>query len=133
MGVEIVEDDVKLPIREHGNEAVHKAQELDIGRRLEWAAMIPPGGHFQCCEHIVAPLVMAVPGGYLVHCSTREYVMLKVVTGVLTALFVSGFTLAYAQDGEHRKPSLSDLSALTDARIGVVKAALQLTPEQQKY
>src|SRR3954469_14168790 len=63
----------------------------------------------------------------------REYVMLKVVTGVLTAIFVAGSSLAYAQDSEHRRLNQSDLSALTDARIGVVKAALQLTPEQQKY
>jgi acyl carrier protein phosphodiesterase len=59
--------------------------------------------------------------------------MLKVVTGVITAIFVAGSSFAYAQDSEHRRLSQSDLSALTDARIGVVKAALQLTPEQQKY
>ena len=59
--------------------------------------------------------------------------MLKVVTGVITAIFVAGSSLAYAHDSEHRRLSLSDLNALTDARIAVVKAALQLTPEQQKY
>ena len=32
-----------------------------------------------------------------------------------------------------RSKSTADLSALTDARIGIVKAALQLTPEQAKY
>ena len=57
--------------------------------------------------------------------------MLKIIAGVCTAIFVAGSTLAYAQDSEHRRLSLSDLNALTDARIAVVKAALQLTPEQQ--
>ena len=62
--------------------------------------------------------------------------MLKTITGISTALFVAGSSLAFAQDSGARKLSQisqSDLSALTDARIGVVKAALQLTPEQQKY
>jgi len=34
---------------------------------------------------------------------------------------------------EQRKLSQSDLKALTDARVALVKAALQLTPEQEKY
>jgi hypothetical protein len=60
--------------------------------------------------------------------------MLKLITGICTAIFVAGSSLAYAQDSsDHRRLSLSDLNALTDARIAVVKAALQLTPEQQKY
>ena len=32
-----------------------------------------------------------------------------------------------------RHPSAADLNALTDARVGIIKAALQLTPEQEKY
>lgn len=62
--------------------------------------------------------------------------MLKVAAGVLTALLVSGSSLAYAQTaGVQERPRLSqaDLKALTDARVGLVKAALQLTPEQEKY
>ena len=72
--------------------------------------------------------------------------MSKCVSGVLTALFVVGSSLAYAQTAgvqdrpahptgvqEHPRLSPSDLKALTDARIGLVKAALQLTPEQEKY
>jgi hypothetical protein len=31
-----------------------------------------------------------------------------------------------------RQPSAADLKSLTDMRVGVVKAALQLTPEQEK-
>jgi len=30
-------------------------------------------------------------------------------------------------------PSAADLNALTDARVSITKAALQLTPEQEKY
>jgi hypothetical protein len=49
--------------------------------------------------------------------------MLKAAIGLLTALFVAGFPLAYAQD-----VSSPDFKVLTDARIGIVKAALQLVP-----
>ena len=66
--------------------------------------------------------------------------MLKTVAAGLTALFVAASSLAYAQPpstagSEQEEPRLSaaDLNALTDARIGIVKAALQLTPEQAKY
>jgi hypothetical protein len=58
--------------------------------------------------------------------------MLKTVTGLPTALFVAGFSPAYAQDSSSPIPSQTDFKALTDARIGIVKAALQLTPEQEK-
>src|SRR4051812_37160680 len=65
--------------------------------------------------------------------TSRRGFMLNLIAGVCTAIFVAWSSLAYAQDtSEHRRLSLSDLSALTDARIAVVKAALQLTPEQQK-
>ena len=69
--------------------------------------------------------------------------MLKTVAAGLTSLFVTASSLAYAQapsattttGGEqgNARPSVADLNALTDARIGIVKAALQLTPEQAKY
>lgn len=35
-------------------------------------------------------------------------------------------------DGAHRRLSQADLNALTDARIGVAKAMLQMTPDQAK-
>jgi hypothetical protein len=69
--------------------------------------------------------------------------VLKTVAAGLTALFVTASSLAYAQapsatattggEQENARPSAADLNALTDARIGIVKAALQLTPEQAKY
>ena len=69
--------------------------------------------------------------------------MLKTVAAGLTALFVTASSLAYAQapsattttggGQEHTRLSAADLNALTDARIGIVKAALQLTPEQAKF
>ena len=69
--------------------------------------------------------------------------MLKTVAVGLAALFVTASSLAYAQSPsattttggsqESARPSAADLNALTDARIGIVKAALQLTPEQAKY
>ena len=68
--------------------------------------------------------------------------MLKTVAVGLTALIVTASSLAYAQapsttttggGQDDTKLSAADLNALTDARIGIVKAALQLTPEQAKY
>src|SRR5215468_12054596 len=68
--------------------------------------------------------------------------MLKTVAAGLTALLVTASSLTYAQapsttttggGQENTKLSAADLNALTDARIGIVKAALQLTPEQAKY
>jgi len=63
--------------------------------------------------------------------------MLKGVAGALTFLLVTGSSLAYAQEHagriqEQRRLSQGDLNTLTNARIAAVKAALQLTPEQEK-
>src|SRR6516162_692838 len=58
--------------------------------------------------------------------------MLKSVIGVLTFLFVAGSSPAYAQEASPPIPSQADFKVLTDARIGIVKAALQLTPDQEK-
>jgi hypothetical protein len=62
--------------------------------------------------------------------------MLKTVAAGVTALFVTASPLAYAQApsaGAHERLSEADLSALTDARINIVKAALELTPDQEKF
>jgi hypothetical protein len=57
--------------------------------------------------------------------------MLKAVAGLVTVLFVAGS--AYAQEASHARLNPTELNMLTDARIGMTKAALQLTPEQQKF
>ena len=62
--------------------------------------------------------------------------MLKIVAVAVSALFVTASPLAYAQapsakETEHL--SVADWSKLTDLRIDLVKAALQLTPDQTKY
>jgi hypothetical protein len=62
--------------------------------------------------------------------------MLKIVAAGVTALFVTASPLAYAQAPSAGAPehlSEADLSTLTDARINLVKAALQLTPDQEKF
>ena len=59
--------------------------------------------------------------------------MLKIVTAGVTALFVATAPLAYAeQAASHDRLTAADLENLTDARIEIVKAALQLTPDQEK-
>ena len=57
--------------------------------------------------------------------------MLRAI-GLLTFLFVAGSSLAYAQEASPPVPSQANFKVFTDARIGMVKAALQLTPEQEK-
>ncbi|HEY2529724.1 MAG TPA: Spy/CpxP family protein refolding chaperone [Xanthobacteraceae bacterium] len=62
--------------------------------------------------------------------------MLKMVAAGATALFVAASAPAHAQSpsfGEPEHLTATDLGALTDARINIVKAALQLTPDQEKY
>jgi hypothetical protein len=59
---------------------------------------------------------------------------------VVAALFVVGVPLAHAQQApsapgstpDSGRLSQADFKVLTDIRVGVVKAALQLTPEQEK-
>jgi hypothetical protein len=58
--------------------------------------------------------------------------MAKRIIYLVTALFVASCPLAYAEDTHQPKLTQADLKAITDARIGTLKAALQLTPEQQK-
>ena len=53
------------------------------------------------------------------------------------ALLMTASPLAYAAEtsstvGMHH-PSAADMKSLTDMRVGLVKAALQLTSEQEKY
>ena len=62
--------------------------------------------------------------------------MLKLAGAAVTGLFVSAAPLAYAQApsfGAVERLNAADVGALTDARINIVKAALQLTPDQEKY
>jgi hypothetical protein len=61
--------------------------------------------------------------------------MLKGVVGLVTVLFVA-CSSAYAQQASHESHAgltPSDVHALIDARIGLVKAALQLTPDQARH
>ena len=68
--------------------------------------------------------------------------MLKTVVAGAAALFVAASPLAHAQTpsaapADRLKTSerlnITDRNALTDLRIDLVKAALQLTPDQTKY
>jgi hypothetical protein len=47
VGIEVVEDDVKLAIREGTNEAVHEAEELDPATPLGMRRDDPAGGDFE--------------------------------------------------------------------------------------
>jgi hypothetical protein len=63
--------------------------------------------------------------------------MLKMLTAGMTALVViTGSSFGYAQSPSAEplpRLSATDLNALTDARVAIVKTALQLTSEQDKY
>lgn len=62
--------------------------------------------------------------------------MWKVVVAGATGLFVAMCPLAHAQaptNNGQGQLSATDWGALTDDRVNIVKAALQLTPDQEKY
>ena len=61
--------------------------------------------------------------------------MLKLTAAIATALFVTASPVVYAQTPSAvplERLSTADLSKLTDLRIDLVKAALQMTPDQTK-
>src|SRR6516162_5972010 len=65
--------------------------------------------------------------------------MLKTVVIGTTALFLAASSLANAQSSQTSSPATTperltkaDRNTLTDMRVDLVKAALQLTPEQEK-
>jgi hypothetical protein len=61
---------------------------------------------------------------------------MKAIAAGLAALFVAASPLAHAQTstvGTAGRLSQVDMNALTDARIAIVKATLQLTSDQEKY
>jgi len=66
--------------------------------------------------------------------------MRKRMIGVVAALFIVGAPVTHAQQAtsgpggtpESGRRSQADVKMLTDIRVGVIKAALQLTPEQEK-
>ena len=63
--------------------------------------------------------------------------MIKKIAVAATALLITASPLAFAAETSPavgmRHLSAADLNALTDARVGIIKAALQLTPDQEKY
>ena len=65
--------------------------------------------------------------------------MLKIVVAGTTALFLAASPIANAQTSQTSSPATperlnaADRNTLTDMRIDLVKAALQLTPDQEKY
>ena len=62
--------------------------------------------------------------------------MRKIVTVGAIAVLVTASTLSLAQSPSRQameRPSTSNWETLTDARINIVKAALQLTADQEKY
>lgn len=64
--------------------------------------------------------------------------MLKMMAVALTAAFVAASPSANAQQapqmpGAGARMNMTDVERLTDLRIQIVRAALQLTPEQEQY
>jgi len=64
--------------------------------------------------------------------------MIKKAAIAATAVLITASPLAYAEDTSSKTvgmthPSAADLNSLTDARVAMIKAALQLTPDQEKY
>jgi len=64
--------------------------------------------------------------------------MIKNLAVATTAILITASPLAYAAEKSSNTvgmthPSAADLNSLTDARVGMIKAALQLTHDQEKY
>jgi hypothetical protein len=68
--------------------------------------------------------------------------MIMKIAGAATAILLTASPLAYAAETNSQTSSTvgmrhpvtgADLNALTDARVAMIKAALQLTPDQEKY
>ena len=57
--------------------------------------------------------------------------------GITALVVITGPSLAYAQnprpEAAPQRITAADLSALTDARVAIVKGTLQLTADQEKY
>jgi hypothetical protein len=64
--------------------------------------------------------------------------MIKNVAVAATAVLILASPIAYSAENSSTTvgmahPSTADLKSLTDARVAMTKAALQLTPDQDKY
>ena len=64
--------------------------------------------------------------------------IIKQVAVATTAVLITTSPLVYAAEKSANTvgmthPSSADLNNLTDARVAMIKAALQLTPDQEKY
>ena len=64
--------------------------------------------------------------------------MIKKVAVATTAVLIAASPPAYAAETSSNTagmthPTAADLNSLTDARVAMIKAALQLTPDQEKY
>ena len=63
--------------------------------------------------------------------------MIKKTVVAATAVLITASPLAYAAETSStagtQRLSAADLNALTDVRVNTIKAALQLTPDQEKY
>ena len=63
--------------------------------------------------------------------------MTKKAAVAAVALLMTTSSLAYAAETSSivgmRQPSDAEMNKLTDMRVGIVKSALQMTPDQEKY
>jgi hypothetical protein len=61
---------------------------------------------------------------------------MRKIAVITTALLITASQATYAQNSSReiqQRPTSAELGTLTEARIDIVKAALQFTPEQEKY
>ena len=89
MGVEIVEDDVQLAVREGVNKAIHEAEELTPAAALGMRRDDPPGGDLKRCEQRrgAVPLVVVALAGQGVPVRQLQ-ITLRPLQGLDRRLFV---------------------------------------------
>lgn len=84
--------------------------------------------------------IVILCGGVMTRDFEELAMMIKKMALAATAVLITTSPLAYAAETETSSntvgmthPTADDLKSLTDARVAMIKAALQLTPDQEKY
>jgi hypothetical protein len=86
----------------------------------------------------VAPTANFIYGASDAEIQELAMMMIKKIAVATTAVLITASPVAYAAETSSSTvgmthPNAADLKSLTDARVAMTKAALQLTPDQEKF
>jgi hypothetical protein len=63
----------------------------------------------------------------------RSYIIAAATASIFLSSVSGGYAQTHNSASAVAPPTAADFAALTDARLSLIKAALQITPEQEKY